>query len=124
MSQLDQYKKRLFDIVLAAIGICFLWRLVALCIPLARWSTGSSGVFKQRRVGRMSKPFVVYKLRTMRSSTENSSTVTVEGDERITKFGTFLRKSKLDEIPQLWNVIKGEMSFVGPRPDVPGFADS
>lgn len=90
---------------------------------LVRISTGEPGLFKQKRIGRRAREFTIYKIRTMRTDSRFLSTVTVENDPRITTIGSFLRKTKVDEFPQLWNVLIGEMSFVGPRPDVRGFAD-
>lgn len=78
--------------------------------------------FKQKRIGQFGKPFTLVKFRTMTPDCTGPS-VTVYNDARITNFGSFLRRYKIDEIPELWNVLKGEMSFVGPRPDVEGYAD-
>lgn len=79
-------------------------------------------IFKQYRVGLHGRLFVMYKFRTMIIGHDGSS-VSIAGESRITPFGAFLRKYKLDELPELWNILKGDMSFVGPRPDVPGYAD-
>jgi lipopolysaccharide/colanic/teichoic acid biosynthesis glycosyltransferase len=80
-------------------------------------------IFSQIRIGKHGKPFRIFKFRTMVIS-ESEVSVTLESDERITRFGRFLRRSKIDELPQLWNILKGDMSFVGFRPDVPGYHDA
>jgi lipopolysaccharide/colanic/teichoic acid biosynthesis glycosyltransferase len=115
--------KRSFDVLASFTGLVLLGLPLGLLIILARLDTGGSGIFSQVRVGRYGELFTVYKLRTMRLDSGCSTTVTTSSDPRITRLGRFLRVLKLDELPQLWNVLKGDMSFVGPRPDVPGFAD-
>lgn len=115
--------KRTFDIVVSFIGLLFTWWLIFLAALFASIDTRSNGFFMQRRVGRHGKLFTVYKIKTMRSSLNIVTTVTTLNDARITPLGAFFRKTKIDELPQLWNVLIGDMSFVGPRPDVPGFAD-
>ena len=115
--------KRGFDLVLAVVGLFLLWPLILGCILLARYDTGLSGLFEQIRVGRHGKPIKIRKIRTMKPVPGMDTTVTVVNDQRITRVGRFFRRWKLDELPQLWNVLIGDMSFVGPRPDVPGYAD-
>lgn len=116
--------KRIFDIVFSLIGLILCWWLILLSASMAAISTRESGFFRQKRVGQNGKLFEIVKIRTMRTSSQLTSTVTTADDPRITSTGRLLRRTKLDELPQLWNVLKGDMSFVGPRPDVPGFADS
>ena len=84
---------------------------------------GGPAIFKQARIGRHGKPFTMYKFRTM-TVNHSGSSVSVAGESRITPLGAVLRKYKIDELPELWNVLKADMSFVGPRPDVPGYADA
>ena len=115
--------KRSFDVVTAAVGLVLTAPLVGLGWVAATLSTRQNGLFRQERVGLHGEPFVVLKLRTMRSVPGQHSTVTARGDVRITRTGAWLRRFKIDELPQLLNVLRGEMSLVGPRPDVPGFAD-
>lgn len=123
MSNTQVCTKRVFDIVLSLVALVLLLPIIFFCIMLVRISTGEPGLFKQKRIGRRAREFTIYKIRTMRTDSRFLSTVTVENDPRITTIGSFLRKTKVDEFPQLWNVLIGEMSFVGPRPDVRGFAD-
>ena len=116
--------KRSFDFFSSFIGLIILLPLlifVSLAIKI-----GSSGpiFFSQKRVGKDGTLFTLVKFRSMTVQQDSSSTATARGDVRITKIGAFLRKYKLDELPELWNVLVGEMSLVGPRPDVPGYADS
>jgi lipopolysaccharide/colanic/teichoic acid biosynthesis glycosyltransferase len=113
--------KRGIDLAAALAGLLFLGWLIALLVAAARVDTGQSGMFRQVRIGRDGKPFVLLKIRTMEAS--GRTTVTTAGDPRITRLGRLLRRTKLDELPQLVNVLRGDMSLVGPRPDVPGFAD-
>lgn len=111
--------KRGFDLFVALLIAPMVLPVTLVLIFCARISTGQSGLFSQRRVGLFGEFFTVYKIRSMRPIEGIVTTVTTSGDPRITKFGRFIRRTKLDEFPQLWNVIRGDMSFVGPRPDVP-----
>ncbi len=115
--------KFLFDRVVAFVGLAFLWPVLIVVAVLIRVKMpGGPVIFKQQRVGRNGKLFTMYKFRSMTVSHSGSS-VSVAGESRITPLGAKLRKYKLDELPELWNVLIGDMSFVGPRPDVPGYAD-
>ena len=115
--------KWIFDRTVSLIGLLFLWPVLAVVALLIRLKMpGGPVIFKQQRVGRHGKLFTMYKFRSMTVSHSGSS-VSVAGESRITPLGAVLRKYKLDELPELWNVLKGDMSFVGPRPDVPGYAD-
>jgi lipopolysaccharide/colanic/teichoic acid biosynthesis glycosyltransferase len=120
----DAIIKRGFDIVLSSILLCLFWWVVLVAWVVSTIDTGMNGFFTQERVGRYGRSFRILKIRTMRPSAENITTVTCADDVRITSIGRLLRKSKIDELPQLWNVLIGDMSFVGPRPDVKGFADT
>ena len=115
--------KRFFDITASAFGLCAVWWIIILSYVLAKRDTGLSGFFVQDRVGRNGTIFKIIKVRTMRPVHGVDTVVTTDEDPRITNLGRFWRKTKIDELPQLINVLKGEMSFVGPRPDVPGFTD-
>ena len=115
--------KRLFDFCSSIIGLIVLMPVLILISIAIKISSSGPVLFCQKRVGKDGKLFTMIKFRSMTVQQESNSTTTVRGDVRITKIGVFLRKYKLDELPELWNVIKGEMSLVGPRPDVPGYAD-
>ena len=115
--------KFVFDRVVALIGLLFLWPvLVIVAILIKVKMPGGPVFFVQKRVGKDGKLFDCHKFRTM-TVKHNGSTVSVAGDSRITPLGAKLRHWKLDELPGLWDVLIGNMSFVGPRPDVPGYAD-
>lgn len=115
--------KYLFDRTASLVGLLVLWPiLIVISLLIKVKMPGGPVIFKQRRVGRNGKLFTMYKFRSM-TVCHSGSSVSVAGESRITPFGSILRKYKLDELPELWNVLKGDMSFVGPRPDVPGYAD-
>ena len=127
--------KWIFDKMVAAIGLLFLWPVLFVVAVLIKIKMpGGPAFFVQKRVGRGGKLFPCHKFRTMipvknnegaegKKGDKNWSTVSVAGDSRITPLGATLRHYKLDELPGLWDVLIGNMSFVGPRPDVPGYAD-
>lgn len=115
--------KYMFDRMASFLGLLFLWPVLLIVALLIKWKMpGGPVIFMQQRVGRNGDLFTLYKFRSMTVSHSGSS-VSVAGENRITPLGAVLRKYKLDELPELWNVLKGDMSFVGPRPDVPGYAD-
>lgn len=115
--------KRAFDFSLSILGLFFLWWVILIAWLLASIDTKKNGFFLQERIGKHSTRFKIIKIRTMLSSDFISTTVTSVDDSRITNLGKLFRKFKIDELPQLINIFLGHMSFVGPRPDVPGFAD-
>lgn len=115
--------KWIFDRLVAFIGLMFLWPVLLIVVILIKKKMpGGPAIFVQKRVGKDGKLFNCHKFRTMKVK-HNGSTVSVAGDSRITPFGAKLRHYKLDELLGLWDVLVGNMSFVGPRPDVPGYAD-
>ncbi|MDX1928121.1 MAG: sugar transferase [Pirellulaceae bacterium] len=123
LSPANRLLKRVFDIVVSSVGLLVLWPLLLLGWIAAAASTRANGFFVQKRVGMHGRTFKLLKLRSMRNRADVQTTVTTRQDPRITRIGSLLRKTKMDELPQLWNVLVGDMSLVGPRPDVPGFAD-
>ncbi|HBK83903.1 MAG TPA: sugar transferase, partial [Flavobacterium sp.] len=104
--------KRSFDVILALIAILLLGLLMVIVFIVASIDTKSFGLFIQKRIGQYGKPFNIFKIKTMNDATK-----------KISFYGNFLRKSKLDELPQLFNILTGQMSFVGPRPDIAGYYD-
>lgn len=115
--------KYIFDRVVSLVGLLLIWPLLLVLVLMIRRSMpGAPAIFKQQRVGKDGRLFTMYKFRTMVPHHSGSS-VSVAGEDRITPLGKTLRRYKLDELPELWNILIGEMSFVGPRPDVPGYAD-
>jgi lipopolysaccharide/colanic/teichoic acid biosynthesis glycosyltransferase len=105
--------KRLFDFFSALSGLLVFGVVILVCVILATIDTKSFGLFIQKRIGQHGKPFAIFKIKTLNDKTKTSSC-----------FGNFLRSSKLDELPQLFNILNGTMSFVGPRPDISGYADA
>ncbi len=115
--------KYIFDRMMALTGLLVLWPVLLVVAVFIRVKMpGGPVIFKQKRVGRNGKLFTMYKFRSMTVG-HGGSSVSVAGESRITPLGAKLRHYKLDELPELWNVLTGDMSFVGPRPDVPGYAD-
>ena len=115
--------KYVFDRLAALVGLLVLWpvlAVVAVCVRVKM--PGGPVIFRQRRVGKDGRSFTMYKFRSMTVG-HGGSSVSVVGERWIKKLGEKLRRYKLDELPELWNVLCGDMSFVGPRPDVPGYAD-
>jgi len=121
-SRLRQGFYRLFDVTCAAVGLLFLLPVLAALAVLILRDDGSPVLFSQTRVGRNGKPFRIWKFRTMRAG-NHGYIITAAGEARITRVGSKLRRLKLDELPQLFNVLKGDMSLVGPRPEVPEYVE-
>ncbi len=115
--------KRAFDLIGSIIGLILTGWLIALAYVASTLDTGKSGFFTQERIGLNGRRFKIIKIRTMREIKNVKTNVTSRNDPRITKLGAFIRRFKIDELPQLINILLGKMSFVGIRPDVPGFAD-
>lgn len=114
--------KRIFDFTAAFFGILLLWPLLIVVAILIKVKMPGPIFFTQKRVGQHGKLFTMIKLRTMKVN-HGGNSISVKGESRITPLGATMRKYKLDELPGLLNVLRGDMSFVGPRPDVPGYAD-
>ena len=119
----QRFVKRTFDLVLSLMLLVLFGWLILLAWIAASIDTRSNGMFSQTRIGRWGRSFKILKIKTMRPMEGITTTVTARNDARITPLGKLLRRAKIDELPQLVNVLIGDMSFVGPRPDVPGFAD-
>ncbi len=120
LNKKQQFVKRLFDIVFSFAGIIICFLPILILILIVTISTNEFGLFSQQRVGQHAKLFTMYKIRTMKSHSKGNF---VTDSSRVTPVGKFLRAYKLDELPQLFNVLMGTMSFVGPRPDIVGYAD-
>ena len=115
--------KHIFDITVSFFGLLFLWPVLLIVAILVHIKMpGGPVIFRQQRVGKDGKIFTMYKFRSM-TVNHGGSSISVAGESRITPLGQKLRRYKIDELPELWNILKGDMSFVGPRPDVPGYAD-
>ena len=125
MGRMQNYIKRVFDFSIA-IGSCIVFSpLIVVCYILIRLEDGGPAFFKQERIGRYGKPFNIYKFRSMDVDAEKDGPLLYqhENDQRLTRIGRFLRSHHLDELPQLWNVVKGDMAFIGPRPERKFFID-
>jgi len=116
-------KKRVFDIGLSLVALVVTFPIIVVAFIVSSIETKSNGLFMQKRVGKNAKLFNVYKIKTMKKVEGVETSVTTANDVRITKMGKFFRRTKIDELPQLFNILIGDMSFVGPRPDVSGYAD-
>ena len=114
--------KRAFDVVCSALGLLVLSPVLLVCALLVGLTSPGGVLFRQERIGKDGVPFTIYKFRSMRKDNAGLK-ITTSGDSRITPVGKVLRRTKLDELPQLWNVLKGDMSFVGPRPEVREYTD-
>jgi exopolysaccharide biosynthesis polyprenyl glycosylphosphotransferase len=125
-SRISRFEKRAIDIAVSAFGLLLTSPLLALCAIAIRLDSPGSVFFIQERVGKGGKPFLMRKLRSMRDGAEEESgpVWTRSDDERVTRVGKILRRTRMDEVPQLWNVLKGEMSLVGPRPERPEFVEA
>jgi lipopolysaccharide/colanic/teichoic acid biosynthesis glycosyltransferase len=116
--------KRLSDVLLSALGLVILSPLFAVIAVLVKTYDGGPVFFRQLRVGQGGHPFCILKFRSMVTNADKGASLTVGQDARITPVGKYLRRYKIDELPQLWNVIRGEMSLVGPRPEITKFVDA
>lgn len=124
MSKINQGIKRIFDFVVSLVGVIVISPILLIVAIAIKIDSKGNVLFLQKRVGRNGKPFYIYKFRTMVTDAEKlGKQITVGKDNRITKVGAFLRKYKIDELPQLLNVVKGDMSLVGPRPEVPRYVE-
>lgn len=119
MNEMERNVKRVFDFLVAFVALVFFSPLFIVCYFAVKHEDGGSAIFKQERIGRFGRPFYIYKFRSMRVDAEKNGPALYqhERDTRMTKVGKFLRVHHLDELPQLWNVVRGDMSFIGPRPE-------
>ena len=119
MDNIQRIVKRTFDIIISAITLVVFSPLFLFCYIIIKREDNGPVIFSQERIGHHGKPFFIYKFRSMRTDAEKNGPAlfSQKGDNRLTKAGKFLREHHLDELPQLWNVLKGDMSFIGPRPE-------
>ncbi len=119
MNELERNTKRLIDLFTALVALIVFSPLFLVCYIAVKREDGGPAIFKQERIGRFGRPFYIYKFRSMRVDAEKNGPALYrhEQETRMTKIGKFLREHHLDELPQLWNVVKGEMAFIGPRPE-------
>lgn len=125
MGRIQNSVKRVFDFFVAVCSIIIFSPLIVICYILIKLEDGGPAIFSQERIGRYGKPFRIYKFRTMEVNAEKEGPMLYqhENDQRITRIGKFLRSHHLDELPQLWNVVRGDMAFIGPRPERKYFID-
>lgn len=119
MNEFERNLKRIIDFFIASICLVVFSPLFLICYFAVRREDGGPAIFKQERIGRFGRPFMIYKFRSMRTDAEKDGPALYqhENETRMTKVGKFLRLHHLDELPQLWNVMKGDMAFIGPRPE-------
>lgn len=119
MNKAEQILKRSVDFIIATCCLIFFFPLALVCAIAIHWEDGLPIIYKQERIGLHGKPFFIYKFRSMKIDAEKDGPdlLEISGDPRLTKVGRFLRAHHLDELPQLWNVFKGDMAFIGPRPE-------
>jgi lipopolysaccharide/colanic/teichoic acid biosynthesis glycosyltransferase len=119
MNEVERNVKRIVDFLIAAASLVIFSPLFLVCYILVKRQDGGPAIFKQERIGRFGRPFTIYKFRSMRLDAEKNGPALYqhEKDTRMTEIGKFLREHHLDELPQLWNVLKGDMAFIGPRPE-------
>ena len=119
MNEIERNVKRIIDFCVALVCLVVFSPLILICYIAVKREDGGPAIFKQERIGRFGRPFYIYKFRSMRTDAEKDGPALYqhERETRMTKVGKFLREHHLDELPQLWNVVKGDMAFVGPRPE-------
>lgn len=119
MNAFERSMRRIVDCVMSAVLLVVFSPLFLVCYIAVKMEYGGSAIFKQERIGRFARPFFIYKFRSMRDDAEDDGPLLCKGsdDSRLTRTGRFLREHHLDELPQLWNVFRGDMAFVGPRPE-------